>query len=149
MKVELKQINPKVQKPVPATLRSAAVDLVAAVEGGVVLLPGADAKLIPTGIAINLDNSGFAAMILPRSGLGHKQGLVLGNTIGLIDGDYQGELFISAYNRSNSPIFIGAYDRIAQLVIVPIVQADFQVVEEFTSITERGSGGFGSTGTSA
>ena len=108
------------------------------------LAPGAT-QLVPTGMALHLDNPGLAAMILPRSGLGHKHGIVLGNLVGLIDSDYQGQIFVSVWNRSQVPFTIQPMERIAQLVIVPVVQVEFNLVEDFTE-SDRGTGGFGSTG---
>jgi len=124
---------------------SAGLDLRACLEGSLTLEPG-ETKLIPTGMAVYIEDTGLAAMILPRSGLGHKHGIVLGNLVGLIDSDYQGELMVSCWNRSDKPFTIEVGERIAQLVIVPVVQAEFDFVEEFAA-TERGEGGFGSTGT--
>lgn len=144
MKVELKQLNPNVEVPKQATELSAGFDLQAAIDHPVVLNPG-DTQLIPTGIAIHLGPE-VAALILPRSGLGHKKGLVLGNLVGLIDGDYQGEMFISAWNRGKEVVTIAPNDRIAQLVMVPVLRVEFEVVPEFATTTERGEGGFGSTG---
>jgi dUTP pyrophosphatase len=102
--------------------------------------------LVPTGIAIHLDDPAYAALILPRSGLGHKHGIVLGNLVGLIDSDYQGQLMVSAWNRSSIPFTLEPMERLAQLVIVPVVQAQFTVVQEFAAKSERGEGGYGSTG---
>jgi dUTP pyrophosphatase len=120
------------------------MDLRACIDAPLVLAPGA-AEMIPTGIAIYIEDPGFAAMLLPRSGLGHKSGIVLGNLVGLIDSDYQGPLMVSTWNRGAAAFTIRPGDRIAQMVIVPVVQASFEVVEEF-SATQRGSGGFGSSG---
>jgi dUTP pyrophosphatase len=106
--------------------------------------PG-EADLIPTGIAIHLSDPGYAALILPRSGLGHKHGIVLGNLVGLIDSDYQGQIFVSCWNRSGQPFLLNPLERVAQLVVVPVVQVQFNVVDEFVA-SERGAGGFGSTG---
>jgi dUTP pyrophosphatase len=103
-------------------------------------------QLVPTGIAIHLDDPAYAALILPRSGLGHKHGIVLGNLVGLIDSDYQGQLMVSAWNRSPTPFTLEPMERLAQLVIVPVVQAQFNVVQEFAAKSERGDGGYGSTG---
>lgn len=127
-----------------ATAGSAGLDLRACLEAPLVLAPG-QAELIPTGMAIHLADPGYAALILPRSGLGHKHGIVLGNLVGLIDSDYQGELMVSAWNRGLGPFTIQPLERIAQLVIVPVVQARLNVVQAFTE-SERGAGGFGSTG---
>ena len=130
--------------PQRATDGSAGVDLRACVREPVELGPG-DCELIPSGLAIHLDDPGLAAVILPRSGLGHKHGIVLGNLVGLIDSDYQGELLISCWNRGGERFAINPGDRLAQLVVVPVVQAEFEVVAEF-SASERGTGGFGHTG---
>ncbi len=132
--------------PLPAysTEGSAGLDLRACIEAPQTLVPGAT-LLIPTGLAIYIENPGYAAMILPRSGLGHKHGIVLGNLVGLIDSDYQGELMVSAWNRGNETFTIEPGERIAQLIIVPVHQVAFDIVEEFT-VTERGDGGFGSSG---
>ena len=132
--------------PVYATPGSAGLDLRACLDTALTLQPNAW-QLIPTGIAIHLDNPNFAAMILPRSGLGHKHGIVLGNLVGLIDSDYQGQLMVSAWNRSDVPFTIEPMERIAQLMIVPVVQAEFNVVQDFPA-SERGEGGYGSTGKS-
>lgn len=130
--------------PQAATAGSAGLDLRACVAAPLQLAPGA-AELIPTGISIFIDDPGYAAMILPRSGLGHKHGIVLGNLVGLIDSDYQGPLMVSCWNRSQTPFTINPGDRIAQLVIVPVVQPRFEVVEAFEQ-TQRAGGGFGSSG---
>jgi len=130
--------------PAYATAGSAGLDLRACIDAPIVLAPGA-AELLPTGIAIHIGDPGHAAMILPRSGLGHKHGIVLGNLVGLIDSDYQGPLMVSCWNRGQAPFTIEPFDRIAQLVVVPVVQAEFRVVASFDA-SERGSGGFGSTG---
>jgi deoxyuridine 5'-triphosphate nucleotidohydrolase len=130
--------------PAYATAGSAGLDLRACVDAPLVLSPGA-AQLLPTGLSIWLEDPGLAAVILPRSGLGHKHGIVLGNLVGLIDSDYQGPLMVSCWNRGNAPYTIEPGERIAQLVVVPVVQVDLQVVQEFTA-TERGAGGFGSSG---
>jgi len=127
-----------------ATPGSAGIDLRACIDVAMKIHPG-ETVLVPTGMAIHLADPGLAAMILPRSGLGHKHGIVLGNLVGLIDSDYQGELFVSTWNRGHETFTLNPLDRLAQLVIVPIVQVDFNVVDEFVS-TERGSGRFGSTG---
>lgn len=124
---------------------SAGLDLRACLEETLTLQPG-ETKLIPTGMAVYIEDTGLAAMILPRSGLGHKHGIVLGNLVGLIDSDYQGELMVSCWNRGDQPFTMEIGERIAQLVIVPVVQAEFDFVDEFAA-TERGAGGFGSTGT--
>jgi dUTP pyrophosphatase len=130
--------------PAHATPGSAGMDLRACVEGPLTLAPG-EAQLVSTGVSIYVEDAGLAALLLPRSGLGHKQGIVLGNLVGLIDSDYQGPLMVSCWNRGGAPFTIQPGDRIAQMVIVPVVQVDFDVVQEFTS-SERGSGGFGSSG---
>jgi dUTP pyrophosphatase len=130
--------------PAYATPGSAGLDLRACLDEAVVLAPG-QAHLIPTGLSMHLGDPGLAAMILPRSGLGHKHGIVLGNLVGLIDSDYQGPLMVSCWNRGSAPFTIEPMERIAQMVIVPVVQASFRRVESFDA-TERGEGGFGSTG---
>lgn len=131
--------------PTYATQGSAGIDLRACLEEKMLLHPG-ETSLIPTGIAIHLADPDLAAMILPRSGLGHKHGIVLGNLVGLIDSDYQGEILVSCWNRGHHTFELNPLERIAQLVIVPVIQANFRLVETF-SPSERGSGGFGSTGT--
>jgi dUTP diphosphatase len=147
--VELKILDPRIGRdlPVPAraTAGSAGVDLRACLDAPIDLAPG-DCHLISTGLAVHLRDPGLAAMILPRSGLGHKHGIVLGNLVGLIDSDYQGELMISCWNRGTTHFRIEPGDRIAQLVIVPVVPVEFEIVAEFAG-TERGAGGFGHTGT--
>jgi dUTP pyrophosphatase len=132
--------------PMPsyATGGSAGLDLRACLERALVLEPGR-AELVPTGLAIHLDDPGFAAVILPRSGLGHKHGIVLGNLVGLIDSDYQGQLMVSCWNRGREPFTVQPGERIAQLVVVPVVQVELDVVESFEE-TSRGAGGFGHTG---
>ena len=132
------------QLPAYATPGSAGLDLRACIDVPMLLGPG-ETLLIPTGLSIHIGDAGLAAMILPRSGLGHKHGIVLGNLVGLIDSDYQGPLMVSCWNRGSSAFTIEPLDRIAQLVIVPVVQASFRVVESFDD-SARGSGGFGSTG---
>jgi dUTP pyrophosphatase len=127
-----------------ATPGSAGLDLRACIEAPVKIHPG-ETLLIPTGMAIHLADPGLAAMILPRSGLGHKHGIVLGNLVGLIDSDYQGEIFVSTWNRGKETFTLNPLERLAQLVVVPVVQVDFNVVDEFTE-SHRGAGGFGSTG---
>jgi dUTP pyrophosphatase len=127
-----------------ATPGSAGIDLRACIDVAMKIHPG-ETILVPTGMAIHLADPGLAAMILPRSGLGHKHGIVLGNLVGLIDSDYQGELFVSTWNRGHETFTLNPLDRLAQLVVVPVVQVTFNVVNEFAS-SERGSGGFGSTG---
>lgn len=147
-RVELKILDQRLGDSVPlpqaATDGSAGVDLRAMLDGPLELAPG-ETELIPTGMAIHLADPGYAAMILPRSGLGHKHGIVLGNLVGLIDSDYQGQLFVSCWNRGHSRFRIEVGDRIAQLVIVPVARVQWQVVEEF-AVSDRGSGGFGHTG---
>ena len=146
MKIDIKILDSRLQDNLPAyaTPGSAGLDLRACLEAPLTL--GANAwQLIPTGIAIYLHHTAYAALILPRSGLGHKHGIVLGNLVGLIDSDYQGQLMVSAWNRTDVPFTINPMERIAQLVIVPVVQAQFNVVAEFPA-SERGEGGYGSTG---
>ena len=149
MNIDVKILDPRMTEQLPsyATPGSAGLDLRACIVEPVTLLPSAW-QLIPTGIAIHLADPGYAALILPRSGLGHKHGIVLGNLVGLIDSDYQGQLMVSAWNRSNTAFTIEPMERIAQLVVVPVVQAQFNVVSEFPAATERGAGGYGSTGKS-
>ncbi|HYD34010.1 MAG TPA: dUTP diphosphatase [Methylophilaceae bacterium] len=146
LQVELKILDDRLHNMMPAyaTEGSAGLDLRACVDHVLTLHPG-ETELIPTGMAIHLADPGYAAMILPRSGLGHKHGIVLGNLVGLIDSDYQGQLLVSCWNRGREPFLLNPLERIAQLVIVPVVQASFSVVEEFKA-SERGEGGFGSTG---
>ena len=144
--VDIKVLDARMADYLPsyATPGSAGLDLRACLEQAVVLEPG-QAQLIPTGLSMHLGDPGLAAMILPRSGLGHKHGIVLGNLVGLIDSDYQGPLMVSCWNRGNGPFTIEPMERIAQMVIVPVVQASFRRVESFEA-TARGEGGFGSTG---
>ncbi len=146
MNVEVKIIDPRMAEQLPAyaTPGSAGLDLRACLDAPLNLLPNAW-QLVPTGIAIYLKDPNFAAMILPRSGLGHKHGIVLGNLVGLIDSDYQGQLMVSAWNRSNHAFMIEPMERIAQLLILPVVQARFEVVAEFPP-SQRGEAGYGSTG---
>jgi len=132
------------QLPELATAGSAGIDLRACIDGPLVMHPG-DTALISSGMALHLADSGLAALVLPRSGLGHKSGIVLGNLVGLIDSDYQGPLMVSLWNRGAQDFTIRPMDRIAQLVVVPVVQVQLNVVEEFT-VSRRGAGGFGSTG---
>ena len=146
MKVQIKRCRDAAQSPHYETLGSAGLDLRACIDQSITLQPGAT-DLLPTGLAIYLSDPNYAAMILPRSGLGHKHGIVLGNLVGLIDSDYQGELMISCWNRSDVAFEIQPLDRIAQLVIVPVLQADFVWVDEFVA-SDRGDKGFGSTGRS-
>ena len=145
-RVDVRILDPRMAGRLPAyaTAGSAGLDLRACIDAPLVLQPGA-AELVPTGLAIHIGDPGHAAMLLPRSGLGHKHGIVLGNLVGLIDSDYQGPLMVSCWNRGATAFTIEPLERIAQLVIVPVVQAEFCVVDSFDA-SERGSGGFGSTG---
>ncbi len=145
--IDLKVLDPRMAECLPAyaTPGSAGLDLRACTDGPLVIEPG-QAVLIPTGIALHIADPGLAAMILPRSGLGHKHGIVLGNLVGLIDSDYQGPLMVSCWNRGQAAFTVQPMERIAQLVIVPVVQAQFRQVQAFDAST-RGQGGFGSTGT--
>ena len=144
--LDVKILDPRLRGSLPqyATAGAAGLDLRACVERPLTLAPGA-AELVPSGIAIHLSDPGLAAIVLPRSGLGHKHGIVLGNLVGLIDSDYQGQVMVSVWNRSGAAFTINPMDRIAQLVVVPVVQVKLNVVEEFAA-SERGAGGFGSTG---
>lgn len=146
--INLKILDSRIGKEIPlpsyATNGSAGLDLRACLKEDTVISPH-QTILIPTGIAIHIANQSLAAVIIPRSGLGHKHGIVLGNLVGLIDSDYQGELMVSCWNRSDSPYTVEIGARIAQLVIVPVVQAQFEVVNDFNE-SDRGTGGFGSTG---
>lgn len=144
--IDLKILDPRLHNLMPgyATPGSAGLDLRACISHVQTLQPG-DTELIPTGMAIHIADPGYAAMILPRSGLGHKHGIVLGNLVGLIDADYQGQLFVSCWNRSHTPFILNPMERIAQLLIVPVLHAMFNVVESFDE-SERGASGFGSTG---
>ena len=146
MKIDVKIIDPRLHDNLPnyATPGSAGLDLRACLDEPLILAANAW-QLVPTGIAIYLHNPNYAALILPRSGLGHKHGIVLGNLVGLIDSDYQGQLMVSAWNRSDVPFTIAPMERIAQLMIVPVVQAEFNVVQDFPA-SARGEGGYGSTG---
>lgn len=146
MKVDVRILDPRMadQLPAYATPGSAGLDLRACLDAPITLEPNGW-QLVGTGIAIHLADPGYAALILPRSGLGHKHGIVLGNLVGLIDSDYQGELKISAWNRSDTAFVLQPMERLAQLVIVPVVQAQFNIVRDF-SPSERGTGGYGSTG---
>lgn len=148
-KLQVRILDPRIGRDYPlpqyATSGSAGVDLRACLDAPIELEPG-DTHLIPSGIAIHLEDPGYAAIVLPRSGLGHKHGIVLGNLVGLIDSDYQGQVFVSVWNRGQTTFTIRPGERIAQLVVVPVVQVEFEVVEEFTA-SERGAGGFGSSGT--
>ena len=145
--VSLKILDPRMREHLPAyaTKGSAGMDLRACLESPVTIEPG-QTILIPTGLSIHIGNPDYAAIILPRSGLGHKNGIVLGNLVGLIDADYQGPLMVSAWNRSQTAFQMNPMERLAQLVIIPIARAQFHVVEEFEQHSERGHGGFGSTG---
>lgn len=147
-KIKLKILDTRLGDSIPmpayATEGSAGLDLRACLKENCVLQPN-DSVLIPSGVAVHLSDPGLAAMILPRSGLGHKHGIVLGNLVGLIDSDYQGEIMISCWNRGQEPFTIEVGTRIAQLVIVPVMQAAFQLVESFEN-SDRGAGGFGHTG---
>jgi dUTP pyrophosphatase len=146
--IKLKILDPRLGRDFPlpeyATRGSAGLDLRACLDAPLVLRPG-QTELVPTGLAIHLDDPGLAAVLLPRSGLGHKHGIVLGNLVGLIDSDYQGQVFVSAWNRGSQPFTIEPGERLAQMVIVPVVRARFEVVDEF-SASERGAGGFGHSG---
>ena len=148
LSIDYKILNPLIKEHTPtyASEGSAGLDLRACINDPVVINPG-ETELIPTGISIFIKDPGYAGLILPRSGLGHKHGIVLGNLVGLIDSDYQGELFISTWNRGTSSFTINSLDRIAQLVIVPVSQATFNMVSDYTK-SDRGDGGFGSTGKS-
>ena len=145
-KIDVRILDARLKDTPPhyATPGSAGLDLRAALDAPLEIRPG-ETHLIPTGIAIHLADPGLAAMILPRSGLGHKHGIVLGNLVGLIDSDYQGQIMVSTWNRGQTAFVINPLDRLAQLVVVPVLQVAFNVVDEF-SASERGAGGFGSTG---
>ncbi|MCX9158397.1 dUTP diphosphatase [Niveibacterium sp. 24ML] len=145
-RIDVKLLDPRLKENPPhyATAGSAGLDLRACLDAAVTLEPGAT-FLVPTGMAIHLADPGLAAMILPRSGLGHKHGIVLGNLVGLIDSDYQGQIFVSVWNRGNKTFVIEPMERIAQLVVVPVLQVGFNVVDDFDA-SHRGEGGFGSTG---
>ena len=147
MKIDIKILDPRLKDNLPAyaTHGSAGLDLRACLTEPLTLQANAW-QLVPTGLSIHLADPGFAALILPRSGMGHKHGIVLGNLVGLIDSDYQGQLMVSTWNRSPYAFTIEPMERIAQLVVVPVVQAQFNVVEEFAAASERGEGGYGSTG---
>src|SRR3979490_2938233 len=146
--VKLRILDPRIGREFPlpqhATAGSAGMDLRACIDAPLLLPPGS-AELIPTGVSIYIADPALAAMLLPRSGLGHKSGIVLGNLVGLIDSDYQGPLMVSLWNRGKAPFTVHPLDRIAQLVVVPVTQVEFEVVEEFAA-SARGAGGFGSTG---
>lgn len=147
-KIQLKILDPRLGNEIPmphyATDGSAGIDLRACIESEITLQPG-ETTLIPTGIAVHIHDQQLAAVLLPRSGLGHKHGIVLGNLVGLIDSDYQGQVFVSCWNRGQQAFTIKIAERIAQMVFIPVVQAEFELVSEFTE-TERGEGGFGHTG---
>jgi dUTP pyrophosphatase len=147
MRIDVRILDERLRPTLPAyaTPGAAGLDLRACVDAPLVLEPGAT-HLVKTGMAIHLADPGYAALILPRSGLGHKHGIVLGNLVGLIDSDYQGELMVSTWNRGQQPFTLNPLERLAQLVIVPVVQAHFNIVDSFAA-SERGAGGFGSTGT--
>jgi dUTP pyrophosphatase len=146
--VELKILDPRLgsEFPLPekATVGSAGLDLRACIDGPLALAPG-QAELIPTGLAIHIADPGYAALILPRSGLGHRHGIVLGNLVGLIDSDYQGQLMVSCWNRSNQSFTVAVGERIAQLIVVPVVATRFEIVDDFEA-SQRGGGGFGHSG---
>jgi dUTP pyrophosphatase len=146
MRISVRVLDPRLADQLPsyATPGSAGLDLRACIDQALTVEAG-QAVMVPTGMAIHLDNPAYCAMILPRSGLGHRRGIVLGNLVGLIDSDYQGPLQISCWNRSNEPYTLQPLDRVAQLVIVPVQQVEFDVVDAFTE-SARGAGGFGSTG---
>ena len=148
--LQIRVLDPRIGREYPlpayATTGSAGIDLRACIDTALELKPG-DTQLIPSGIAIHLEDPGYAAVVLPRSGLGHKHGIVLGNLVGLIDSDYQGQIFVSVWNRGQTAFTIQPGERIAQLVILPVVQVDFEVVDAFTP-SQRGAGGFGSSGRS-
>ncbi|BBO60272.1 dUTP diphosphatase [Mycoavidus sp. B2-EB] len=146
MKIDIKILDPRMRDQLPhyASAGSAGLDLRACLDAPLTLEPGATA-LVPTGLAIHLQDPGYAALILPRSGLGHKHGIVLGNLVGLIDADYQGQLMISTWNRGHTLFTLAPFERLAQLVIVPVMQVAFNIVDDFVPST-RGEGGFGSTG---
>lgn len=149
-RIQLRILDPRIGREYPlpqyATSGSAGVDLRACIDAPLELKPG-DTQLIPSGIAIYIADPGYAAIVLPRSGLGHKHGIVLGNLVGLIDSDYQGQIFVSCWNRGQSAFTVNPGERIAQLVVVPVAQVEFEVVDGFHA-TERGTGGFGSSGRS-
>jgi dUTP pyrophosphatase len=145
-RIEVKILDARLREQPPsyATPGSAGLDLRACIDAPLKLEPG-DTQLVPSGMAIHLDDPGLAAIILPRSGLGHKHGIVLGNLVGLIDSDYQGQIFVSTWNRGKTAFTVEPMERLAQLVIVPVVQVGFDIVDEF-EVSSRGAGGFGSTG---
>ncbi|MGL5632088.1 MAG: dUTP diphosphatase [Azovibrio sp.] len=145
-RLDVKILDPRLKEQLPqyGSPGAAGLDLRACINEPLQLNPG-DTTLVPTGIAIHLDDPGLAALILPRSGLGHKHGIVLGNLVGLIDSDYQGEIMISTWNRGKDPFVLNPFERLAQLVVVPVLQVSLNVVDDFEA-TQRGEGGFGSTG---
>jgi dUTP pyrophosphatase len=145
-KLDVKILDARLNDQVPkyATPGSAGLDLRACIVAPMTLKPG-ETNLVPSGIAIHIADSGYAALVLPRSGLGHKHGIVLGNLVGLIDSDYQGQIFVSVWNRGHTEFTMQPMERIAQLIIVPVAQVEFNIVDEF-SASSRGEGGFGSTG---
>ena len=147
-KIQLKILDPRLgnEFPLPhyATAGAAGMDMRACVDAPLEIAPG-ETRLIPTGLAIHIEEEGLAAMLLPRSGLGHKHGIVLGNLVGLIDSDYQGQVFVSCWNRGGESFIVEPGERIAQMVIVPVVHADFEIVDDFV-VSDRGAGGFGHTG---
>ena len=145
-KIDLTIHDPRMQDQLPAygTPGSAGLDLRACIDEAITIKPG-ETVLIPTGLAIHIGDPAYAAMILPRSGMGHKHGIVLGNLVGLIDSDYQGQLMVSTWNRGQNDFVLNPMERLAQLIIVPVLQVGFNIVEEF-GVSERGEGGFGSTG---
>jgi dUTP pyrophosphatase len=145
-KLDVKILDERIRANLPAyaTAGSAGLDLRACIDAALTLRPG-DSALIPSGLAIHLGDPGLAAIVIPRSGLGHKHGIVLGNLVGLIDSDYQGQVLVSCWNRGKEPFVVNPLERIAQLVVVPVVQVQLNVVESFEE-SERGAGGFGSTG---
>ena len=145
-RLDIRILDPRIRAQLPAyaTHGSAGLDLRACIDDPITLRPG-DSALVPTGIAIHLGDPGLAAVLIPRSGLGHKHGIVLGNLVGLIDSDYQGQVFVSCWNRGREPFVVNPLERIAQMVVVPVVQVALNVVESFAQ-SDRGAGGFGSTG---
>ncbi len=145
-KLDVKILDHRLHDQLPhyATPGSAGLDLRACIAAPMTLKPG-ETNLVPSGIAIHIADSGYAALVLPRSGLGHKHGIVLGNLVGLIDSDYQGQIFVSVWNRGHSEFTMQPMERIAQLIVVPVAQVEFNIVDEF-SASSRGEGGFGSTG---
>ena len=147
MNIDIKVLDARMADALPAyaTAGSAGLDLRACLDTALTLAPGA-CEMVGTGFAIHLADAGYAALILPRSGLGHRHGIVLGNLVGLIDSDYQGQLMVSAWNRSTTAFTLQPMERLAQLVIVPVVQAQFNIVQEFPAASERGESGYGSTG---